>query len=261
MLFIPSSPRALSLLTKIFVTVLLVMYPVGIVLMLGGFLTPRLLWTTSVYLGVQFLVTLLHLLMLTEKRRTVVIAGIILAVSIAVEFVGASTGIPFGSYYYSYFLKPFVAGNVPLAISFAWFALVVNSFLVVKSLGAASLAPRRLILLSAVLIVGLDVLLEPFAAFVNGYWRWVDGSVPLQNYAGWLALGLLFSWMLSAFLRWRETPLAPQSARLPMLVLGLNAAHFTLINLLHGYWTFTLAGWGMVAVVLLLVKRSIRDGR
>lgn len=44
-------------------------------------------------------------------------------------------------------------------------------------------------------MVALDLVVDPVAAGPLGYWRWRDGGafygVPLQNFAGWLAVSLL----------------------------------------------------------------------
>jgi bisanhydrobacterioruberin hydratase len=247
---LPDKPRPLVLAIKVFLSVLLVMFPVGMVLMLTDSMTNKWLWTTSVFLGVQFLLTLTFTVAVASLGRALLAAAALIALSIAIEFIGVTTGYPFGRYYYSYFLEPFVIGNVPLAISFAWFTLVVNSYFLVLFLSDASGGGLRTVVLTAALVLGLDLALEPFAAYVNRYWRWMDGAVPPQNFVAWVGLALVFGFVLSRLLVVRDRERAFGLAAIPALVLGLNLFQFVAINLVHGHWELTAAGLAVVACAL-----------
>lgn len=258
-LLLPEAPRALAVVLKASLAVLLVMFPVGMVLMLSGLLTNETLWTTSVFLGVQFLVTLTYYVSVARVVPALVATVALIALAIAIEFVGVTTGVPFGRYYYSYFLEPFVVGNVPLAISFAWFALVVNSFLALLFLSGSPEKGLVNVVASALLVVGIDMALEPFAALVNRYWTWADGPIPVTNFVAWAGLALVFAFVLSRFTILKSPERSARLAGIPLLVLGLNIVQFTVVNLVYGHWLLTACGLALIAATMVFsIRRSSR---
>lgn len=266
----PSSPRRaarnailgrhaehapLVILLEAFLGVLLVMFPVGIVLMLTGSLTNDKLWMTSAFLGVQFALTLIFALTVCRVTPALLATVLLVVLSILVEFIGVTTGYPFGRYYYSYFLEPFIIGNVPLAISFAWYSLVVNGYFLVLFLGGSRRANFMTIVMTVLLVVGLDMALEPFAAYVNRYWRWMDGAIPVQNFLSWAGLALVFALVLSRFMVAKEPFRSRRLAVLPALVLGLNLLQFLIVNMIHGYWMLSLGSIVVVSGVVFVAAR------
>jgi len=189
-------------------------------------------------------------------------AGLLIgALAFAVEYVGVTTGWPFGRYVYTPVLQPQIAGAVPLAICFAWLMVVPCAWEVARRL----VPPRRgrwpALLASASLVLLLDLQIETVAAHINGYWRWFDGGpyhgVPTQNFAAWWAVGLALSALLERLTRddQRPTTNASQfsilnsqfSTRIPTLLYLLSTVMFTVVNLARGY---TLAGLvGLAALV------------
>jgi putative membrane protein len=101
---------------------------------------------------------------------------LVLALGVALEYVGVFTGVPFGEYRYTGVLVPELPGGVPLAIGFAWLLVVVGGLFTARHLlnyvNARLLSVWPTILLGSVLAVGLDLLLEPVAYHVKGYWEW-----------------------------------------------------------------------------------------
>lgn len=105
------------------------------------------------------------------------------AIGFAFESIGVRTGLPFGRYVYTGNLGLSLLG-VPLAIAFAWMVL----FAFVRQLTSN-------VLIAALLLTATDLLIDPVASGVLGYWRWLTPGlyfgVPLSNFAGWFAVGLL----------------------------------------------------------------------
>ena len=132
----------------------------------------------------------------------------LLAISIlayAIEAIGVTTGLPYGTFYYGDALGPRLAGIVPYLLPLSYAPLVV---------GAVAVAwGTRLRLLHVVhatlLLVWIDAVLDPGAASL-GFWVWPQGGVyygvPLSNYAGWLLSGALATTLLLTTGRWSETP-------------------------------------------------------
>jgi uncharacterized membrane protein len=85
-------------------------------------------------------------------------------------------------------LVPHLPGDVSLSVMFAWFLIILGSYGVVKR---STLGRRGIIkgtaLYSALLAVFLDLAIEPVAAQVVFYWRWLAQGpfdyhgVPLIN--------------------------------------------------------------------------------
>lgn len=103
------------------------------------------------------------------------------------ELFGVQTGLLFGDYEYGRVLGLKV-WDTPLMIGVNWLMLgycagVASNLL----LGDRSFWLRGT--LAALLMVGLDVLIEPVAMQYD-FWSWAGDIVPLQNYIGWFAVAL-----------------------------------------------------------------------
>lgn len=106
----------------------------------------------------------------------------------AAEWIGSTTGFPFGRYRYTGALQPTV-GPVPLLVPAAWFAMAVPARETAHAaLGTASTPARRLGL-GAVALTAWDLFLDP-QMVGEGYWQWRRPGryrgIPLSNYLGWL---------------------------------------------------------------------------
>jgi len=115
---------------------------------------------------------------------------IVLISSFGIETLGAYTGFPFGSYYYTDRFGPLL-GLVPFTIPLAWHVVVTNSLFIVRAFVSHK---SRLIEAAGtgLLCTIYDFILEPFATTVKSYWIWANDTIPLQNYAAWFILsGLL----------------------------------------------------------------------
>ncbi|MEM9918788.1 MAG: carotenoid biosynthesis protein [Bacteroidota bacterium] len=114
------------------------------------------------------------------------------------EVYGVQTGQLFGDYGYGPVLG-WQVQETPLMIGVNWVMLVycvgtsVNQFM-----------PRALwglkVLMGAILMVSLDVLIEPVAMHYD-FWSWEGNIIPMQNYIGWFLVSLIqfacFFWIES----------------------------------------------------------------
>lgn len=97
-----------------------------------------------------------------------------------IEVAGVATGVIFGEYWYGATLGPKLF-DVPLTIGLNWLLLVYCTGVIT----AATTWPRYLkAAVAALLMAGLDVLIEPVAMRLD-FWDWAGGVVPLQNYLVW----------------------------------------------------------------------------
>ena len=111
------------------------------------------------------------------------------------EVFGVQTGLLFGDYAYGRVLGPKLWGT-PLMIGMNWVMLGYAS-----GVTANRLLPGRHWLvrgtLAAVMMVALDVLIEP-VAMRYGFWTWEGGVVPLRNYIGWFVVALPIECLFAA---------------------------------------------------------------
>ena len=120
-------------------------------------------------------------------------AILVLVASFAIELFGVKSGIIFGHYVYGETLKPILMG-VPIAIGFAWLCMLLTSTAVVQRI--LPKFSNYHILTQAIsismLTVLFDIVMEP-AAMKLGYWTWLDGSIPIQNFIAWFVTSFLFA--------------------------------------------------------------------
>lgn len=156
--------------------------------------------------------------------------GWVTGLTFAVEYVGVSTGIPFGSYRYTEVLGPTLLG-VPVVIALAWYATETAALgLSVQLLGGRN-SRLPVSLVSAILVVALDIVLEVSAAFVHRYWLWEGNRVPWVNYLSWFVLSFLMSWCLQ-YPRLAEKPRHPYTAGMVYFMIWIL---FALTDILAGF--------------------------
>lgn len=102
------------------------------------------------------------------------------------EWLGVSTGMIFGDYWYGKALGPKFQG-VPVLISLNWALLITAGLLTVTSfINHPVYAP----LLASVLITGIDFLMEQCAGRLD-YWYFNEGIAGFHNYLGWFLVSFL----------------------------------------------------------------------
>ncbi len=125
----------------------------------------------------------------TLDRRALAGIGILMSYTYFIEYVGVSTGWPYGEFVYGVSLGPMV-GGIPAALPVFFLPIVINTYLL-SLLLLGERASSRLVRLSIVIpaVVAMDVVLDP-AAVSLGFWSYEGGGlfydVPLSNYAGWV---------------------------------------------------------------------------
>jgi uncharacterized membrane protein len=137
-------------------------------------------------------------------RRIMATLLLIAGLTWAVEWLGYTTGIPFGRYHYSIMLQPQVAG-VPVIIPLAWWMMLGPAWAVASSV----LTPVRrslgrwymplFALLSGAAITAWDFYLDPQMAD-RGLWIWETSGgyfgIPWVNFFGWWLAAFLITWLV-----------------------------------------------------------------
>lgn len=191
-----------------------------------------------------------------------------------VEYVGAVTGFPFGDYHYTAKFGPRIAGELPVAIPFAWWVVVFPlhwywSTLLHRKPASVVLVPIA-VGLSA---VAIDLALEPVATVVRAYWVWTGDNgiyygVPLSNFIAWFIVAMMMSIGLHLIVTGQVRKVyteATTSLMTPLLVLLAVLITFLVGSVLARQWLaagiiVVDGGLLLFAVFALLFPRK-RGGR
>jgi putative membrane protein len=123
-------------------------------------------------------------------RRALAALGLLTVYSYGIEYVGTTTGWPYGSFVYGIDLGPMLLGKVPLGLPVFFFPLVLNSYLLCLLL-LGDRARRWFVRLPVVIaaVLAVDLVLDP-GAVALGFWLYdpvgAYYGVPWSNYAGWV---------------------------------------------------------------------------
>lgn len=226
-------------------------YPFAILLMSFDWMPFGMEWMSSLLLVLLGL-SCLGWLWSNYGMRGLATGFLLFVLGVGLEYIGVLTGFPFGSYRYTGVLVPELPGGVPVAIGFAWLLIVISGsfaasrFVLPAHKSAVGVA--ALSVLGALFAVGLDLLLEPVAYHVKGYWQWLAGDggyygIPWSNFVAWFAAAAAFTVPLVLLYRARD---ASKDPWLPVALYVMNVVMFGIVNIAHGFW------WpGLVALLLL----------
>ncbi|HKP52988.1 MAG TPA: carotenoid biosynthesis protein [Chloroflexia bacterium] len=230
-------------------------YPFAIFLLSFDLMPFGMEWMSSMLLAMLG-VTAAAWLWTNFGARGLVLGVAIFAAGLALEYIGVSTGLPFGPYSYTAVLAPLLPGGMPLAIGFAWVLIVVSGLFTARwSLRSAPAWVTCIV--GALLAVGLDFLLEPVTYHVKGYWLWQGSEgyygVPWTNFLAWLVAALLMNLIVGRIL---DLIMQVRWGWVPGALYVMNVIMFGIVNLTHRFW------WsGLIGLVLLgglwLMRRAL----
>lgn len=120
------------------------------------------------------------------------------------ELVGVQTGRIFGTYHYGSTLGP-KWFDVPPLIGLNWVLVAYLAGMLMRYLPLPELAR---ILLGALLMLGLDLCLEPIAGTYD-FWHWTAGVIPMRNFRDWFMLACITQLFFSRAQFVKRNPLVP----------------------------------------------------
>jgi len=151
------------------------------------------------------------------SRRFSAFAAIVIFLGYLVEVIGVKTGLIFGDYVYGTHLGGKV-WDVPPVIGVNWLLLVYAIGCVVGRFQVKT--PLVKAVISACFITVLDFIIEPVAIKLD-FWHWTAGTVPVQNYAGWLLVSFIFFYSFFRLRLQDLNPMAPIVALLQVVFFGI----------------------------------------
>ena len=135
-------------------------------------------------------------------RRTLLFGGWVWPVAWLAEFSSTRTGVPFGFYTYTGHTRGrelFIA-DVPFIDALSFTFLTYAAFCLARGVLGRAASPVAVTILGAVLMMLLDVVIDPVAVrgdrwFLGQIFSYPDGGVyfgvPVSNFAGWVLVGLI----------------------------------------------------------------------
>lgn len=122
--------------------------------------------------------------------------GFVFAISLLLEGLGTTYGIPFGKYEYTDLLGWKFFDKVPLLIPISWFFMAIPSYAIAMKLTKIMALKNKFIigffniLLASVFLTSWDLTLDPAMSNLTPFWIWESkGSyfgTPIVNFGGWL---------------------------------------------------------------------------
>jgi len=179
----------------------------------------------------------------------------VLTGSFAVEYVGATTGFPFGAYSYTTVLIPRILDTVPLAILFAWLMVIAGAWYTGRLvLYSTSRVVRAM--LTGLFVMIIDIQIEPVATHIHNYWEWYDSGpyygVPTINFAGWWAVGFILGYICDPYF---VAIRAPQSHLIPLIAVMGSYTMFAAMTLMEGYYIATVVAATMFIITIRYERR------
>jgi len=145
-------------------------------------------------------------------------AFLIFFIGMVSEILGVNYGLIFGDYVYLDNLGVKILG-VPVLIGVNWIILTF----ITGSLSSFIFKNKYVtILIGAILMIGLDLLIEPVAPLL-GFWIFDLQKVPLQNYLGWFVIGMITQALF-------QFKIAEKELTFSTHLLIINAIFFAFLN-------------------------------
>lgn len=147
---------------------------------------------------------LVHAMAVLGWRRALAFFLLTVVLSFAMEATGVATGRIFGRYRYTAVLHPQILG-VPYVIPMAYFMVLYPSAMLANLMLRGRVNARLgswawslyAALLSALVMTGWDLVMDPVMVHQVKAWEWLDGGpyfgIPMQNFLGWTLTTFLCS--------------------------------------------------------------------
>ncbi len=227
-------------------------------------------WTRAVFLLIVFLATIVSEARGLPLQNVLFAASLIAVITGIVEAIGAASGIPFGS---RVFLDDFgsqIFETLPLAWPILWIVLLLNSRgvarLVLRPWRKSKSYGFRVIGLTCLLVVALDLGFEPFANRANRFWVWTMKKnivswfdAPWVNFFSVGVTALLVLAFVTPWLINKQPSKRPANFQ-PLWLWLMMIFYFTVANAIDGLWVAVAVGVAAGFVTATFALRGARWG-
>ncbi|MBL01517.1 MAG: hypothetical protein CL774_03390 [Chloroflexi bacterium] len=155
---------------------------------IGGilsFLVKNDVFTENNWAGGVFLYLASFIILINHKKNNIFILIYIGLFGFLIEIIGSSYHLPFGEYYYTSELGIGLY-DVPFSLFSAW---IIISVFVIQILHYSNVSKKLWWLMGPVLMIIVDLIIEPVATGPMNAWVWIDEGlyygVPISNFIGW----------------------------------------------------------------------------
>ena len=165
---------------------LCIIYFVGIV-GIAVPLHPEFVRLTPLNLCVSLAVVFLY-----EKnwdKKLIFVFGTTYFIGWLAEAIGVNYGQLFGDFYYYGDAMGWQIFKTPLTAGLLWL-IVTSGVAALSNYGFEEKAWFQKSIFGALVLVSLDILIEPVAAKLD-FWQWRNQVIPFQNYVGWFVIGFI----------------------------------------------------------------------
>jgi uncharacterized membrane protein/1-acyl-sn-glycerol-3-phosphate acyltransferase len=184
-------------------------------------------------------------LLFVGVRKTLIFFFTSTILSLSMELLGTSTGVPFGPYAYTDLLGYKILGHVPFPIPLSWFYMGFTAYLLANLLIARAGWRRQTLwslLLGGYFLTVWDLSLDPSMSnshLAVQFWNWYTPGpyfgMPISNLVGWSLTGLFY--MSVSRLLWRaQLDVRRIVAWLPFGMYVANTGFAMLLSLGSGLW-------------------------
>jgi putative membrane protein len=203
-------------------------------------------------------------------QNVMLVAIIIAFIGGAAQSLGAATGVPFGPFVYTERFGQKLFSGLPWAVPLVWIAAVFVSRgvarLILRPWRRTSTYGFRLIGLTLLLVVLLDVGWEVFAVRVKQYWFWQPTKLaffdwygtPVTNFLGWAVATLLILAFATPCLINKKPMAQPPPDYSPLAVWLLLSLLFATGAAVQQLW---LAAGVISGISLVLTVFAVRGAR
>ncbi|MFN8673446.1 MAG: carotenoid biosynthesis protein [Candidatus Sericytochromatia bacterium] len=149
----------------------------------------------------QIIIAFLSLCLLLYKKTKLLWIkefAFVFTISLLMEFLGTTFGIPFGKYEYTDLLGLKLFSKVPLLIPISWFFMGLSSYCISLKLQEKIVFKYKIfssifnIIFASVFLTTWDVTLDPAMSNLTPFWLWEEHNsltyygTPVINFAGWV---------------------------------------------------------------------------
>jgi uncharacterized membrane protein len=225
-------------------------------------------WPEGLLLVLATATTLASLTRQLPGQNVLLAAAVIAVIASLAQIIGTLTAVPFGPYVYTESMGQQLFHPLPWSVPCLWIVMVLNS----RGVARLILKPWRkvrsygfwVIGLAVLLVVLLDLGLEPFATRVKHFWLWLPTksslnwySTPWVNFLGWSVTTLLILAFATPSLINKRSVKHPPDYH-PLIVWLLLNVLLATSAITHQFW---LAAGLVLAASILMSIFAIRGAK